>query len=156
MSRRQTAVPPKRRGGEDAGEYHSPVGSPSSSVNSDFFDVRNDNMESSAELSGKFYSPRPSPVKAMLSDDSDELRNNGYYSPIPSPVAGARSPQNDDVIHGSSSFERRAELADINNRDYSSTDESAALIKDKNTRVYLRRWYVLFVFSLGCAVTVSG
>ncbi|KAK3804471.1 hypothetical protein RRG08_024996 [Elysia crispata] len=89
----------------------------------------------------------------MLSDDSDELRNNGYYSPIPSPVAGARSPQNDDVIHGSSSFERRAELADINNRDYSSTDESAALIKDKNTRVYLRRWYVLFVFSLGCAVT---
>ncbi|RUS77235.1 hypothetical protein EGW08_015010, partial [Elysia chlorotica] len=145
-------APSMRNVPEESTEYHSPVGSLSSSINSDFHDVRNDStMESSAEFSGVFHSPRQSPVKAMLSDDSDEVRTNGYYSPIPSPVSDMHS-QSDDVA-SSNSFERRAIAADTNNADYHATDDSASLIKDTNTHVYLRRWYVLFIFSLCCVVT---
>lgn len=149
---RPSKVPGARRGRvDDSAEYHSPVGSPTGSINSGFYDVRNDTMDSSVEISGKFHSPRHSPVRALLAaDDSDEIRNNGFYSPIPSPVPVGHV---DDIISSNSFDKRSATLSTENgNAGYHSSDDTTALLKDTKTHVYLRRWYVLAVFSLGSLV----
>ncbi|GFO47080.1 disrupted in renal carcinoma protein 2 homolog [Plakobranchus ocellatus] len=141
---------------DNSSEFHSPANSPAQSLNSDFHDVRNE-MESSVEVSGKFYSPRPSPVRGLSSGDfsdldSDEMRT-GYYSPIPSPVSSMKVHKDEDGSNNgmiSTTDKLMPGLVQGNNSGISG-DESTALIKEEGTYVYTRRWYVLFIFSM-CAL----
>ncbi|GFO17007.1 disrupted in renal carcinoma protein 2-like protein [Plakobranchus ocellatus] len=119
-------------------------------------------MESSVEVSGKFYSPCPSPVRGLSSGDfndldSDELRS-GYYSPIPSPSSSIKVHKDKDGVSNGliSTTDKLLPGLVYGNNSGISGDESTALIKEEGTYVYSRRWYVLFIFSMCSLVQGLG